>query len=81
LIGRFQHNDGEADIRPVFCGHALDQGALLALRARRRVAADLPVAVYRFDGSLRASGRRERASQKCRGGHDRKQATGKTPRS
>ena len=56
LVGGLQDDDGQADIRPVLGGHALDQGALLALRAGRGIAANLPVAVHRFDGALRVRG-------------------------
>jgi hypothetical protein len=56
LIGGLQHDHGQADVRAVFGGDALDQGALLALRAGRRVAADLPVAVHRLHRALRGSG-------------------------
>ena len=53
LVGGLQHDHGEADIGAVLGGDALDQGALLALRAGRRVAADLPVAVDRLHRALR----------------------------
>ncbi len=49
------------------CDDALEQGALLALSARRCFAADLPVAVHGFHCSLRESVRGE-----CRRGERRK---------
>src|ERR1700683_3728812 len=56
LICGLQHDDGEAGIGAVFGYHALDQGALLALRARRGVAANLPVAMDRSYRALRVGG-------------------------
>src|SRR6185295_2424195 len=52
LIGRLQHDNGETDIGPILGGDALNQGTLFALRAGRRVAADLPFAECRFDHAL-----------------------------
>ena len=43
-VRRLQDDDHEGDVRPVFGGHVLDDGALLGLGARRRLAAHLPVA-------------------------------------
>lgn len=51
LVGSLEHDHGQAGIGAVFRHHALDQGALLGLGARRGVAADLPVAM---DGAYRA---------------------------
>jgi hypothetical protein len=56
VIGGLQDDDGEADIGAVLGGDALDQRALVALRSRRGVAADLPVAMHRFDRALAGSG-------------------------
>ena len=65
LVGGFQHDHGEAGVGAVLGHHALDQGALLALRARRGVAADLPVAMDRPHRALRA-GRLGQAEQERR---------------
>src|SRR6202034_4828944 len=40
LVGGLEDNDGQADIGAVLRRHTLHQRALLALRARRRVATD-----------------------------------------
>ena len=45
LVGGLQDQHGEGDVRPVIGRDALNQRALLLLRAGRRVAADLPVAM------------------------------------
>ena len=45
--------NSEPDVRPVLGGDALNQRALLVLRARRGVAADLPVAMHGAHGALR----------------------------
>jgi len=54
-----------------FRDHALDQGALLALRAGRGVAADLPVAMHRPHRALRAGSHgqaeKQRERQACGG--------------
>ena len=52
VIGGLEDDDSEADIGAVFRGHALDEGALLALGSGRGVAADLPIVVDRFDRAL-----------------------------
>ena len=51
-VGGLQDDDGQADIGPVLGGDALDQRALLALGARRGVAANLPVVVHGADRAL-----------------------------
>jgi hypothetical protein len=53
LVGGLEHDHGQAGIGAVLGHHALDQGALLALRARRGIAADLPVAMHRAHRALR----------------------------
>src|SRR5215472_9357621 len=58
LVGGLEHDHGQTGIGAVLCHHALDQGALLVLRAGRRVAADLPVAMCRAHRALRLRGRR-----------------------
>ena len=54
LVGGLQHDHGKAGVGAVFGHHALNQGALLALRARRGIAADLPVAMDRPHRALGA---------------------------
>ena len=52
--------------------HALDQGALFGLGAGGRVAADLPVAVHRFDSALGMGG----AGADQKGGRQRRTCKG-----
>jgi len=55
LVRRLHDDDGKADILAVLRGHELHDHALLGGRAGRRVAAKVPVAVFRFDLALRRS--------------------------
>src|SRR5579863_5659013 len=52
LIAGLEHDHRQPDIGAVLGGYALHQRALLALRTRRGVAADLPVAMDRTDRAL-----------------------------
>ena len=67
-VGGLEHDHGQPDIGAVFRGHALDQRALLGFGAGRRVAADLPILVHRFDRALgkglTGTGKRQRRHQR-----------------
>ena len=52
LVGRLQHDHGQADVLAVLGGDELHQHALLALGAGRRVAAHLPVGMGRANRRL-----------------------------
>ena len=65
-VGGLEHDHGQADIGAVLGGHALDQRALLALGAGRRVAADLPVFVHRLDRALGSGRSSSRARHQAR---------------
>src|SRR3954452_19408378 len=56
LIRGLQYDHSQADVGAVLGRDALDQGALFALCAGRRVAADLPVAMHGLDRALRGGG-------------------------
>lgn len=52
VISGLEDDDSEADIGAIFRGHALNEGALLALGSGRSVATDLPIIVDRFYRTL-----------------------------
>src|SRR5258708_7039010 len=52
LVGGLEHQHGDTDIGAVLSDDALEQGALFGLGARRRFAADLPVAMHRLYRAL-----------------------------
>ena len=54
-VGGLQNDHHEIDVRLVFGGDALQQGALFFGGAGRRLAAHFPIAVLGFDDSLRES--------------------------
>src|SRR4029078_1340604 len=79
LVGRLEHDHGEADIGTVFSSDALDQSTLLGFGAGRRIAADLPVFMHRLHGALGKGAVRGRERQQ-RGQRHRSQYESKPPR-
>ena len=63
LVRRLHHDDGKPDILPVLRGDELHDHALLSRRPGRRVAAKIPVPMFRLHLALRESLSRQQEEQ------------------